>query len=148
MQLGIFPSGTLLAFGFDKQDHSARLLILKQSGEFVKWIPIPNGDVPRSMVSGDEGAHPHRLDLTQMVRLDRSIVIAQIGGAYPLMVYEVDPQDGTVLRRLATSEGQALPDSVACVHDDKFLSLEFGDDKIIPLIGRAEISSAEIPAKK
>jgi len=52
-------------------------------------------------------------------------------------IYELNAQDGTVIRRFA------LPDPVppvACVHDGKFLSFEHGEGKLVPLIGTVELA--------
>ena len=52
------------------------------------------------------------------------------------LIYELDAQNGSLLRQLSVSDGQAGA-NVACVHDDKFLSFESKSGKLIPLIGTA-----------
>ena len=51
-------------------------------------------------------------------------------------MYEISPEDGTLLRRFELGDRAAL--GVACVHDRKFLSIDYVDGKIIPLVGSAE----------
>jgi hypothetical protein len=55
-------------------------------------------------------------------------------------IYELNAQDGSVIRRFALPDGPRSP--VACVHDGKFLSFEHGDGKLVPLIGTAEPAAA------
>jgi hypothetical protein len=57
-------------------------------------------------------------------------------------IYELNAQDGTVLRRFALPEGPGSP--VACVHDGKFLSFEHGEGKLVPLIGTAEPAASSV----
>lgn len=52
-------------------------------------------------------------------------------------IYEVRREDGDVLRRFELADGRR-PSQIACIHGQKFLSLDHGDGKIIPLIGSAE----------
>jgi hypothetical protein len=57
-------------------------------------------------------------------------------------IYELRPDDGAVLRRFDLSDGHSAQD-VACVHDEEFLSLDYGDGKIVPLIGSPEPAPTE-----
>jgi hypothetical protein len=52
-------------------------------------------------------------------------------------IYEVRPEDGNVVRRFELSDGRRSY-QIACIHDQKFLSLDHADGKIIPLVGSAE----------
>ncbi len=52
-------------------------------------------------------------------------------------IYELSAADGKVLRRFQLEKGN-VASGVACVHDEKFLSFEHGDGKLIPLVGTAE----------
>lgn len=56
----------------------------------------------------------------------------------PGRIYELDAQSRDILRQFSVGEGQAAA-NVACVHDDKFLSFESKSEKLIPLVGTAEL---------
>ncbi len=186
-RVGMFPSGALLAFGFDKQDHSPRLALLQDDGKFLRFLELPKGGAPQSMFemkdSTAKGAAVY-IAPSQLVPYGDSILIVQNKTKFPLLdvneagmiravhpklpkdmqidtlipsdqnlyalvnskdngaIYELNAQDGTVIRRFA------LPDPappVACVHDGKFLSFEHGEGKLVPLIGTAEPASAVAP---
>jgi hypothetical protein len=49
----------------------------------------------------------------------------------------VNSQDGSLLKRFELAAGRIASD-VACVTDGKFLSSDYGDGAIVPLIGSAE----------
>ena len=55
--VGVFPSGTLLAFGFDDQDHSPKLALLKEDGELLRFLQIRHGDAPHSLVGTADGSN-------------------------------------------------------------------------------------------
>lgn len=63
------------------------------------------------------------------------------------VIYELSPEDGTVLRQLQLSDERRASESVACVHEGKFLSIDYSDGKVVPLIGSAEPAraTAELP---
>src|SRR5207249_4850899 len=42
-RIGVFPSGTLLAFGDDETDHSPKLAMLKDDGTFTRFLQIRKG---------------------------------------------------------------------------------------------------------
>jgi len=50
--LAVFPSGIFLAFGFDADDHSPKLVMLKEDGTLLKSLEITRGDMPESVLSG------------------------------------------------------------------------------------------------
>jgi hypothetical protein len=56
-------------------------------------------------------------------------------------IYELNSQDGSVLRRFRVGESESGAD-VACVHDRKFLSFEHSSGRLVPLIGTAELANA------
>jgi hypothetical protein len=56
-------------------------------------------------------------------------------------IYQISPGDGTVVRRFSLHAGRVAPDSVACVNEGKFLSIEYGVGEVIPLVGSAELAS-------
>ena len=55
-------------------------------------------------------------------------------------IYELRYEDGTVLGRFELPDGRQGSE-LACVHDGRFLSIDFEDGRIIPLVGSAEPSS-------
>jgi hypothetical protein len=189
LQVGVFPSGTFLAIGYDEKDHSPRLVMLKADGTLLKSLTIPAGDFPKSMISAaDAPRHPHAIVPTELVPAGHSIgVVVQNETAFPLLevteggairairhrrpkgtqikaivpsdrdlyviaspeaekgdfdgsVYRLNPENGAVLGRFELGEGRQGLD-LACVHEGKFLSIDFGDGKIIPLVGSAELLS-------
>jgi hypothetical protein len=182
--LGVFPSGTLLAFGFDKSDHSPKLAMLKEDGRLLKYVEIPKGDTPDSMVGGRDSPRRGVLAQSELVPEGHSIFIVQNKTTFPVLevseggtiraihpklvkgeqteaaipsdrslyviaspetmergsagvIYEVNPEDGSLLRRFELAVGRKASD-VACIHEGKFLSLDCGDGKVVPLIGSAE----------
>ena len=52
------------------------------------------------------------------------------------VIYELRPEDGTPIWSFELSDGRSA-DSVACVNNEKFLSIDYGSDKVVPLIGTA-----------
>jgi hypothetical protein len=195
MQIGAFPSGTFLAFGFDQKDHSPKLAMLKEDGTLLKFVEIPRGDAPESMVSGADAPRPHAIAPTELVPEGRSILVVQNNTTFPLLevgeggairaihpelpkgeqieaaipsdrnlfviarpetdkgdsaeiIYEVSPEKGKALRRFALSDGQRAMDVIACVHDGKFLSIDYGDGKVVPLIGSAQPATAADQQKR
>ena len=60
--------------------------------------------------------------------------------AFAGTIYEVSPEDGALLKRFELSDGREGSE-VACVHDGKFLSLDYGDGKVIPVVGTAEVAA-------
>jgi hypothetical protein len=186
--VGVFPSGTLLAFGFDKSDHSPKLAMLKEDGTLLKFLEIPKGDAPVSMVGGNDSPQRGVIAQSELVPEGRSILIVQNkttfpvlevgeGGAiraiYPKLLkgeqieaaipsdrglyvivspetkergfagvtYEVNPEDGSLMKRFELTSDHR-PSDVACVHEGKFLSLDYGDSEVVPLIGSAEPANA------
>ncbi len=64
------------------------------------------------------------------------------------ITYEVSPENGNVLRRFVLSDGLRAMDEIACVHDGKFLSIDYGDGRVVPLIGSAEPATAADQPKR
>ena len=176
--LGVFPSGAFLAYGYDPKDESPKLAMLKEDGTLLRSLQTEKGDMPESIV------HAHVMGAAQFVPEDRSIIIVQGDRTFPLLevseggaikaihpklplgssikelvpsdrnlypvvaqssadhasegaIYEVRREDGSVLRRFELSDGRR-PYQIACIHDQKFLSLDHADGKLIPLVGSAE----------
>ncbi|MGB6475199.1 MAG: hypothetical protein WBF04_14175 [Candidatus Sulfotelmatobacter sp.] len=182
--LGVFPSGTFLAFGSDPKDESPRLAMLKEDGTLLMPLEIKKGDVPESMIGKAGGARPGVIAPAQFLPEGRSIIIVQNESTFPLLevseggaieaihpklprnssikalipsdrnlyaivtqpgadsasketIYEVSREDGNVLGRFDLADGRR-PSQIACIHDQKFLSLDHGEGKIIPLVGSPE----------
>jgi hypothetical protein len=185
LKLGMFPSGTFLAFGYDEKNKTPRLVMLKEDGTLLRSLEIPKNDAPESMISDSNAPHPHSILPSQMVSRDHTIILAQTEGNYPLLeiseggaitpirlklangeqleslipadrniyvvarretqqerteetIYEVRSEDGSLIRTFAFSDGRMTADAVACVNDDKFLSIDYGSGKVVPLFGTAE----------
>lgn len=182
-QLGVFPSGTLLAFGHDQNDDSPKLAILKEDGTLLKPLQAARGDVPES-IAGKDTTHPNVIVPAQFVPDGHSILIVQGESGFPLLevseggaikairtklpkdmqikslipsdrnlyaivgpsgerdsskasIYELSRNGGTILRRFELPDNMRAH-NIACVHDEKFLSLDYRDGKIVPLVGSAE----------
>lgn len=187
LQIAEFPSGVFLAFGFDAKDRSPKLAMLREDGAILKFLEIPKGDAPESMLSGANAAHPHVVAPAELVPEGRSILIALNGTTFPLLevgeggavrvihpklpqdepveaivssdqdlfvvakaqtenggpaniIYEVAPSSGNVIKRFVLSDGRSA-DAVACVHDGKFLSIDYSDGKVVPLVGSPELAT-------
>jgi hypothetical protein len=182
--IGVFPSGILLAFGFDKSDHSPKLAMLKEDGTLLKFLEIPKGDAPGSMVGENNSPRRGVIAQSELVPEGRSILIVQNKTTFPLLevneggairaihpkllkgeqieaalpsdrslylivspdtvergsagvIHELNPEDGSTLRRFELTGGRPASD-VACIHEGKFLSLDYGDGEVVPLLGSAE----------
>lgn len=48
-RVGMFPSGAFLAFGFDKDDHSPKLMMLKDDGTLLKLLDLSKKQAPASI---------------------------------------------------------------------------------------------------
>ena len=181
--VGVFPSGIILAFGFDKSDYSPKLAMLKQDGTLLKFLEIRKGDAPDSMVGGRDSPRRGVLAPSELVPEGHSIFIVQNKTTFPVLevneggtiraihpkllkgeqmeaaipsdrslyviaspettergsagvIYEVNPEDGSLLRRFELTAGRAS--EVACIHEGRFLSLDHRDGKVVPLLGSAE----------
>jgi hypothetical protein len=178
LRLGMFQTGTLLAFGYDEKSHAPKLAMLKEDGTLLKVLDMPEGNAPGSLRDDRSKV----LAPTEIVPEGRSILLVQSGTSFPLLevseggairaihpklptgmqiegvipsdhglyvivgpggvkpgdqgtIYEISPEDGTLLRRFL-GDRPAL--GVACVHDRKFLSIDYAEGKIVPLVGSAE----------
>jgi hypothetical protein len=60
------------------------------------------------------------------------------------VIHEVSPENGDVLRSFALSDKRSA-DDVACVSDGKFLSIDYGDGQVVPLVGTPEPVSSAAP---
>jgi hypothetical protein len=102
-QLGLFPTGQYLAYGYDKNDHSPRLAILKEDGGILEYLQINKNDIPRSAVDSLNGSGPAvRIAPIQFIGRDHSIYILQNKTNFPLLevsesgtIRKINPQLGT-----------------------------------------------------
>ncbi len=180
--VGIFSSGTFLAFGLDEQGNSPKLAMLKEDGTLLQFLKTSKGELSDSLVQGVGSAHPGTVAVVQLVPLGRSILVVQNDTAFPILeiseggairaihaalpegeqivavipsdrglyvvsssnlgrrqaddgaIYELNPETGAVRRRFELGGGRTASD-MACVHDGKFLAVDFGDGNLVPLIG-------------
>jgi hypothetical protein len=105
-------------------------------------------DSPILEVSEDSAIreiHPRLPDGQQIhyiVAADRGLYIIAGPPSMPKgdadTIYEVNPDDGTLLRQFELNDSHRPLSELACVHDGKFLSLDYRDGDIVPLIGSPE----------
>jgi hypothetical protein len=86
--IGVFPSGSLLAFGFDEKDHSPKLAMLKEDGTLLRFLQIHRGDALHSLVGTADGSDKGPavyVAPTELVRFGRSIILVQNKSSFPLL---------------------------------------------------------------
>src|SRR5580698_3296411 len=86
--LGVFPSGTFLAFGYDQKDHSPRLEMLKDDGTLMRTLQISKNDVPESLLGTKDrsGNGPSvYIAPTQLVPYGHSVLVVQNKTTFPLL---------------------------------------------------------------
>lgn len=99
MHIGIFPSGMILAFGYDDIDHSPKLAMLKEDGSLLMFLQIPKGYVPESMfgTKDNSGKGPDAyIAPTEFLPFLHSILIAQNKTDFPIL--QVD--EGGLIRAI------------------------------------------------
>lgn len=87
-RIGVFPSGTLLAFGDDETDHSPKLAMLKDDGTFTRFLQIRKGDAPESIFQTKDGSGKGAaayIAPTEFVPFGHTIVLVQNRSAFPLL---------------------------------------------------------------
>jgi hypothetical protein len=86
--IGVFPSGDFLAFGYDEKDHSPKLAMLKSDGTSLRPLEIPKNDAPDSMFGtkddSGKGAAVY-IAASQFVPAGRSIIVVQNKTTFPLL---------------------------------------------------------------
>jgi len=88
LRVGVFASGNLLAFGFDRVDRSPKLALFNSDGSLLRFLEIPKGDVPTSMLRSQdsEGKGPAVFVApTQFVPYRDSIIVVQNETRFPLL---------------------------------------------------------------
>src|ERR1700722_7741342 len=86
--VGVFPSGDFLIFGYDEKDHSPKLAMLKSDGTSLRPLEIPKNDAPDSMFGtkddpGKGGAV--YIAASQFVPAGHSIIVVQNKTTFPLL---------------------------------------------------------------
>ncbi|HLW85515.1 MAG TPA: hypothetical protein VKR60_09900 [Candidatus Sulfotelmatobacter sp.] len=112
------------------------ILVVQNSGAYP-LLEVSEGGAIRAI----RPKLPKDSQISALIPGDRNLyaVVRTVREGQPTegTIYELRKEDGAILRRFELSDGRA-PSQVACIHDQKFLSLDYGDDKIVPLVGSAE----------
>jgi hypothetical protein len=96
------------------------LLAVNESGAIRSITPkLPDGKQVKMLIASDAN------------------LFALINDISDGSIYELNPQDGNILRRFRI-ENDTPGTDVACVHDAKFLSFTQGGGRLVPLIGTAK----------
>jgi len=116
-RIGMFPSGVFLAFGFDRQDQSPKLAMLKEDGILLKFLETPKGGAPKSMLGPQDGGGRGPAVFVapaQLVPDGDSIIIVQNKSKFPLLevneagavrVIKPDLTQGVQIDKLIPSDG-------------------------------------------
>ncbi len=115
-KIGLFPSGTYLAYGSDKQDHSPKLAMLKDDGTLLKYLEVPKKDIPEAAVGtlDGKGKGPAAyIAPVQFMGQDHSIYVVQNKTDFPILevseagaIREIHPKlpAGSQVRMLVASD--------------------------------------------
>jgi hypothetical protein len=90
--IGLFPTGTYLAYGYDRIDHSPKLALLKEDGTLLKYLESPKGAMPDSAVRQEENSAAFVVSPTQFIGHAHSIYVLQNRTDLPIL--EVDESGG------------------------------------------------------
>ncbi len=114
-----------------------RSIIIVQNKTTFPLLEVSEGGAVRAI-------HPKLPDKDQIetvIPSDRGlylVVVAKNGQQSDSeVIYEANPAIGAVMRRFELNDFQT-PSDVACIHDGKFLSIDYRDGKVVPLVGSAE----------
>ncbi len=100
-QIGVFPSGIFLAFGYDENDHSPKLAMLKDDATLLRLLQIPKGDAPESMFGTKDSSGKGKaayLAPAQFVPEGHSIIVVQNKTNFPLL----DVNEGGAITAIRT----------------------------------------------
>jgi hypothetical protein len=101
------------------------LLEVNESGAIRAINPrLQKGEQIAALIPADRGLYV----ITKPETVDR---------ASAEVIYEASGEDGSLVRRFELTDGRWASD-VACVHDGKFLSIDYSDGRVVPLIGSPE----------
>jgi len=87
-QIGVFPSGAFLAFGYDEKDHSPKLAMLKDDGTLMRPLELGKRDAPESLFGTKNGIGEGPavyITPAQLVPEGHSIIVVQNKTAFPLL---------------------------------------------------------------
>jgi hypothetical protein len=87
-QIGMFPSGMFLAYGFDRVTHTPRLAMLNDDGTTLKYLQVPDVDVPESALHTRDASRKGPADVLSLIQLapERdSIIVVQSNSKFPLL---------------------------------------------------------------
>jgi hypothetical protein len=111
----LVPQGNSITLVLNETD--LPLLEVNEAGAILAITPrLPLGDQVKMLIASDQNLY---------VRSD--------GPKGSSTIDELNPQDGTLLRRIESGRNE-----VFCVHDGKFLGFDFGGNDVVPLIGTPE----------
>jgi hypothetical protein len=83
-----FSSGAFLAYGYDEVDRSPKLAMLKDDGSLLKFLEIPKGDAPESVLQTKDGSGKGLaayLAPAQFVPQGQYIYFLQADSDYPIL---------------------------------------------------------------
>jgi hypothetical protein len=131
-RVAMFPSGSFLAFGFDKENHSLKLTMLNEDGTLLRIVEIPKDDAPTSMFGTQDGSGRGPAVFVKPVQLvphGDSIVIVLNESKYPLLAVNEAGEVRAITPRLA--EGKQI--NTLLPSDGNLYALEVGDGLIYEL---------------
>jgi len=154
LHIGVFPSGTLLAFGYDPKNHSTRLAMVKEDGTLLRSLQIGKGDAPESMFGTENasGKGPAGyIEPAEFVPIGHSITLVQNKSAFPLL----EVSEGGAIRALHPQLPKGVTLNSVIVSDHNLFGQVTGGEQdsiyeIDPQSGavtrRFELEDGEIPA--
>jgi len=87
---------------------------------------------------------PTGVEINTLVPSDENLYV-RVTEIHDGSIYELSAHEGVILRRFHVGDKESGAD-VACVHDEKFLSFQHSDGKLVPLTGTAEPAADAVPA--
>jgi hypothetical protein len=118
LHVGVFPSGTLLALGYDREDHSTKLAMVKEDGTLFRSVQVEKGDVPDSMLGAKDGSGKGPaayVAQAEFAPFGHSIILVQNRSAFPLL--EVSESGATRAIHPQLPKGLSLESVIASDHN-------------------------------
>jgi hypothetical protein len=88
---------------------------------------------------------PETEDIKSLIPSDHNLYVIAASKTEPTnshgSIYEIDPVVGTLMRTYVLGGG-VTADALACVIDGRFLSIDYGEGGVVPIVGSAEPASA------
>jgi len=120
---------------------SARSIVIVQNKTTFPLLEINEGGAVRAI--GADLPKGQRVEAVISSDQNLYVIASPIAAKEPSgMIYEINSDDGSILRRFELPHGRWGSD-VACVHGGKFLSIDYADGKVVPLIGSAEPATVD-----